>query len=314
MKPRKFDRFGIRHGSLTVLVTALELGSLATPVPANAAPSPAAKGPKASAQGASTPKTGDASAEDGDDSPKPSRVAATTDPPTSVIKEGPPPKLPKASDEYPPPYVAPPETVMLRKERHLTLSAVAGVWLYGLNGVGASTKPGPVWGASGRIDPYRWLGFRLTILRGNQPVTPDYGAFGVPGVQIQQPDYQILHWSIRIEPTWHVTPQFALWAGTGLGWGRAIVPEPSVGDRNWVSKDRACVSVDAQFALGAQYEVVRDWVLLQLDVAGSSLGYQHGSALDAVQAFTPDGHMTHIGGYPNFSHKVQGLFGIGVIL
>jgi hypothetical protein len=154
----------------------------------------------------------------------------------------------------------------------------------------------------------------VTILRGNQPVMPDYGAFSVPATQLEQPDFQVIHWSFRIEPTWHVTSVLALWLGSGLGWGRSIAPEPTVRNRQWVSEDRSSVYVDAQLAVGAKFEILRDWIELNLDLSGSSIGYQHGSALEPVQAFTPDGHMTHIGPYPNFSHKVQGLFGIGVIL
>lgn len=117
-----------------------------------------------------------------------------------------------------------------------------------------------------------------------------------------------------MEPTWHVTNRFSLWAGPGLGWARAIVPEPSIGALNWVSADRSCVYVEGHWAMGAQYEVLRDWLMLGVDLSAAALGYQSGSAHEPVQAFTPDGHMRHIGGYPDFSRKLQALFGVGVIL
>ena len=222
------------------------------------------------------------------------------------------PKPPQPEDQEPRPYVAPVE--LKGKERHLTLSLVAGSWWHSLNGKGASTSVGPVWGVSGRVDPYRWMGVRVTILRGNQPESPDFGGLGLPNIQVRQHDFQIIHWSIRIEPTWHVSPSFSLWAGPGLGWARAIVPESQVGNFNWISADRACVYVEAEWAVGAEYELLRDWLMLGLDLSAGALGYQHGSAHEPVQAFTPDGHLTHIGGYPNFSHKLQALFGVGVIL
>ena len=229
-----------------------------------------------------------------------------------AIPVGPAPKPPRPEDQEPRPYVAPPEPT--GKERHLTLSVVAGTWLHTLNGKGASTSAGPVWGVSGRVDPYRWLGIRVSILRGNQPESPDYGGLGVPNTQISQPDFQIIYWSIRIEPTWHVSRNLSLWAGPGLGWARAIVPEPKVGNSNWITADRACVYVEGQWALGAEYELLRDWLMLSVDLSAGALGYQHGSAHDPIQAFTPEGHMTHVGGYPNFARKYQALFGLGVIL
>ncbi len=232
--------------------------------------------------------------------------------PSGTVETREPPAPPRPDAQEPRPYVAPPEAHS--KDRRLTLSMVAGPWWHGLNGNGVSTKVGPVWGVSGRVDPYRWMALRVTVLRGDQPVVPDYGAMGVPNTQIQQRDFQVIYWSIRMEPTWHVSPVFSLWAGAGLGWARAIVPEPTIGALNWRSADRASVYVEGQWAVGAQYELVRNWLEIGLDLSAGALGYQHGSAHDAIQAFTPDGHMTHVGGYPYFRHKVQALFGVGVIL
>jgi len=326
---------GTRRFALTALATGCLLCSGLLPLLASAAPATgskpttkaAATGSKPTAKAAVTdskagasPSKSAASEGSGDEKadeaePKEnSDASALTKAPPSAIPEGTPPKPPKPEDQALRPYVPPRETVLIGKERHITLSAVAGVWLHGLNGSGASSKAGPVWGVSGRVDPYRWLGIRITVLRGNQPVTPSFGALEVPGAQIEQPDFEIIHWTFRLEPTWHVTPTLALWAGTGFGWARAIAPEPKVGNLNWVTANRACVYVDTQLALGAQYELVRDWVTVALDLSASSLGYQHGTAHEPLQAFTPEGHMTHIGGYPNFAHKVQGLFGLGIIL
>jgi len=223
----------------------------------------------------------------------------------------PPPPAPKADQQEPRPYVRPVE--LPGKERHLTLMAVAGGWHHGFNGNTASSSIGPVWGVSGRVEPYAWLGVRLSILRGNQPVSPDANVFVQPGAQMNQPDFEIIHWSIRMEPTWNVTPDLSLWAGVGLAWARAIVPEART-SLDWRTADRACVYVEGQWALGAQYELVRDWVVLSLDLSAGTLGYQKGSAHEPIQAFTPEGRRMHLGAYPDFSRKVQGLFGIGVIL
>ena len=240
-------------------------------------------------------------------------VKAVHDPvPAVPVATRAPPAPPKPDAQEPRPYVAPPEAYS--KDRRLTLSVVAGPWWHGMNGKGASTQVGPVWGVSGRVEPTRWLGLRVTVLRGNQPVVPDYGAMGAANTQIQQPDFQIIYWSIRMEPTWHVTPTFLLWAGTGLGWARAIVPEPTIGTLNWRTADRACVYVEGQWAVGAAYELVRNWLEIGVDLSVGALSYQHGSAHDPIQAITPEGHMTHVGGYPNLQHKMQALFGVGVIL
>jgi hypothetical protein len=223
-----------------------------------------------------------------------------------------PPPPPKADQQEPRPYVPPVE--LQGKERHVKLIAVAGPWLHGFNGKGASTSIGPVWGASVRLEPYRWLGFRLTLLRGNQPVTPDLGVWGSVDTQVHQPDFKIIHWTMRMEPTWQATKDLLLWAGVGLGWARSIVPEATIGNLGWRSAERACVYVEGQWAMGAQYELIHDWLLVDLDLSTGFLGYQSGTAHETMQAFTPEGHRTHLGGYPDFSHKLQALFGIGVIL
>ena len=226
--------------------------------------------------------------------------------------EAPAPPAPKADQQGPRPYVPPVE--LEGKEHHLTLMGVAGIWHHGFNGNTASSSVGPVWGVSGRVDPYRWLGLRISVLRGNQPVSPDAAAFAQPNAQIKQSDFQFISWTFRLEPTWHATKSLSLWAGVGIGWARAIVPALDTTSLGWVSADRACVYVEGQWALGAQYELIRDWIVLDLDLSTGDLGYQGGSAHDPVQAFTPEGHRTHLGGYPYLSRKTQGLFGIGVIL
>lgn len=227
-------------------------------------------------------------------------------------KEAPPPPEPSADEQYPRPYVAPPAPP--GKERHVALMGVVGLWRHGFDSDSMSSKVGPVWGFAGRVEPYSWLGLRLHILRGNQPATPDAAALGVPQVTLTQSHYEITYWSFRMEPTWRVTSALALWAGVGFGWGRAIVPEVGTGAAAWRSADRACVFLEGQWATGAILEVIPNWLVLDLDLSTGALGYQDGSAHESIQAFTPEGHRTHLPGYPNFSRKVQALFGIGVIL
>ncbi len=302
------------------MLFALSVGVSST-MPAKAAPgSLPASASGSGSSGMNTPNAEAAASESSNKSAestapdrRKSEMSPTSEPvqaPTIPTRPAPPP--PRPDEQEPRPYVAP--VVPLTKEHHLTLFIVAGPWWHGLNGNGVSTRVGPTWGVSGRVEPYRWMGVRITVLRGNQPVTPDYGAWSLPNTQIQQPDFQIIYWSIRMELTWHVNRALSLWAGPGLGWARAIVPEPTIGTLGWRSTDRACVYVEGQWAIGAQYEVLRDWLVLGIDLSASALGYQQGSAHDVMQAFTPDGHMTHVGGYPDFSHKLQALFGIGVIL
>lgn len=138
-------------------------------------------------------------ADEGDDSDVPSASTQgghnvtdsslhTTEVEPAQIPVRPPPKPPRPEDQGPPPYVAPVE--LKTKDRHLVLSVVAGPWWHGLNGQGVSTRVGPVWGVSGRVNPYRWLGIRVSILRGNQPESPDYGALGVSNTQINQPHFK----------------------------------------------------------------------------------------------------------------------------
>jgi hypothetical protein len=254
---------------------------------------------------------------DDDDDAKRDRLKDTiknlqTEPVVGPPREGKPPPSPKPDQQQPRPYVPPVQLV--GKERHITLLGVAGLWQHGFNGNTAETKVGPVWGASGLVEPYPWLGVRVSILRGNQPVTPDSNAFVGQGLHVTQPQFKIIYWSIRVEPRWHVTRDFSLSSGVGLGWARAVVPQPDVANLGWVSANRACVYLEAHWSLGAQYELIRDWLVLDLDLSASDLGYQKGSAHDPLQAFTPDGHRQYVGGYPYFSHKAQALLGVGVIL
>lgn len=317
-KPAKIPVFsGRSHSKLVALLSALAGVMLPITLTQAAPKTEPATASGQNSTGGTAAKNDDDLSEDSGESGQPTKRKSEMSVhseavPIASIPTGTPPAPPRPEDQEPRPYVPPPEPLV--KEHHLTLYAVAGPWWHGVNGSGASTRVGPVWGASARVEPYRWLGLRVTVLRGNQPVSVDMGALGVPNTQIQQPHFQIIHWTLRMEATWHVNQALSLWMGPGLAWARAIVPEPTIGTLNWQSVDRACVYLEGQWAIGAEYEVLRDWLRLGIDLSAGAIGYQSGSAHDSMQAFTPDGHMMHVGGYPDFSRKVQALFGVGVIL
>jgi hypothetical protein len=204
--------------------------------------------------------------------------------------------------------------VLERPERHLVLMPVVGLWQHRFNSSRVTAKVGPVWGLHARIEPWSWMSFRAGVLRGNQPVRIKDGALAAAGTDVYQPPLEILRLEARAEPMVAVGAGVSLYGGVGIGWGRSVVPEPTTKHPDLVSLGRAQVYLDYLLSLGVTYEPIVDWLVVGLDLSAGLLGSQSGSSLTSVQAFSPEGHRTNIGGLPKFSQTYSALLGVGIVL
>ncbi len=206
------------------------------------------------------------------------------------------------------------ESAELPKVRHVALLPTVGVWRHGFRGKEVEAELGPVWGMFARVEPWRFLNVRVGVMRGNQPVRVTAGALGAPELGVDQPPLQILRFVARVEPTLSLAPALDAYLGVGLGWSRSVAPELETTGPRLESAPRTSVALVPELTLGMAYEPIVDWLLITAELGGSWLVSQSGSALGPIQAFSPDGHRTELGGLPRFAECLEVLVGVGLVL
>lgn len=199
-----------------------------------------------------------------------------------------------------------------RPERHVVLMPVVGLWGHTFKNSRYESKPGPVWGLDVVIDPFRFMNVRGSVMRGNQPLSLPSDALSSE-VSSYQPTLELLRMDMRLEPVYHVSDRLSFYAGLGLGWARLTAPEPVTVPRV-VAFQRNSVYVGYEGALGAQFEPIVDWMLVDFSVAASRLANQSGNAYEKVQAFTEDGHRTELSALSRFGMGYRMCLGVGIIL
>lgn len=197
-------------------------------------------------------------------------------------------------------------------ERHVVLMPTVGVWNHPFEQSGWTAKPGPIGGLDVKIEPYRWLAVRASMLRGAQPVEISAGQMSSDAA-VYQPTLKITQLQLRVEPTLRLLTNLQGYVGLGIGWGRMIVPE-AVATPHRHNYERSAVHLGYEGAIGIAYEPRADRIVLDISIAGSLLSSQTGTAYDSAQAFTDAGHRTTIGGLSYFSGAYRAMFGIGFVL
>jgi opacity protein-like surface antigen len=200
-----------------------------------------------------------------------------------------------------------------RPERHVIVMPTVGMWHYPFKQSGWTAKPGPVWGLDVKIEPWRWLGVRASVLRGNQELELDASVPKPAATDFYQPMLEITRLQLRAEPTLQLTNALSTYVGVGVGWGRLVAPEAITTPRLH-TYERTGVHLAYEGALGIAYEPRADLIVLDLSLAGSLLTRETGTAYDPVQAFSDAGHRTTLGGLSHFSYTYRAMFGVGLIL
>jgi opacity protein-like surface antigen len=199
-----------------------------------------------------------------------------------------------------------------RPERHVVLMPVVGVWSHSFRDSDYSAKLGAVYGFEVVLDPFRWLNVRGSVFQGNQPLHVRSDAFAVDA-HVYQPTLDMMRMQLRAEPVWHYSERTSLYLGLGAGWARFTADAPKTTPR-LISFQRSGVYLGCEGAVGASYEPIKDWMVIDISMGASYLSGQTGSIFESTQAFTEDGHRTTLGGLSKFSVGYRFGLGIGIVL
>jgi hypothetical protein len=184
------------------------------------------------------------------------------------------------------------------------------------NGDGVHDSVGVAVGGHARVRVLPWLDARLMARVESAPFTYDDGAFGLPkGTHVEQPGPRRVYLALAAEPTWSPMPRLDLWAGVGIAWGRTTAPTLHVsGSEVAVVPTRAAVFVEVPLSLGVRYELLRNWLVVNLSATVGFPSAQSGSMLESYRTPGKNGTLISVGAFPEPSTSVMGLAGLGVLL
>ncbi len=168
-----------------------------------------------------------------------------------------------------------------------------------------------------RVDIFRWLGVRfIARVEEANDVSFDDGSLGLPrGTDLDQPSLQRVLLGLSIEPTWNVTRKLDLWAGVGANWGRTIADRAAAsGAQSLLLPPRAAVFVEVPFSLGARYELLDDWLVVNACGTLGLLADQSGSMISPYPTPGASGQLVTVGAFPELGTSWTFLVGVGALL
>lgn len=174
---------------------------------------------------------------------------------------------------------------------------------------------GMAYGGFVRVDVLPWLGARISARVETGTVSPRDGFLGIPGVHFPDADVTRPYLSVSAEPTWSPLEQLSLWVGVGVGWGRTSCPPlHSIDADNVLVPSRAGVFVDFPLSIGARYEVIRNWLVLQGSGSVSLLTSQSGSLFEPIRIPDQSGQLATASAFPELGTSFTLLAGVAVLL
>jgi len=181
---------------------------------------------------------------------------------------------------------------------------------------GVSFGLGRTVSAHARVDLRDWLGARLTAQWEWVSVNLSEGALGLPpGTTYTEPDLKRVYLGASLEPTLHATERLALWLGVGIGWGRTTAdPLYTQGAEQVTLPIRSAVFLEVPLSLGLRYEVIPDWLVVNLSGKVGFLSDQSGNLENPYNTPGASGKPVTAGGFPELGTSFGVLAGVGCLL
>lgn len=239
-----------------------------------------------------------------------SGIAAAADPASPSSTTEPPSSMPDRA-------VAQPSNAAIPPARNVEVGGNFGVVSRPAENATVEYSPGMTYGAFARVDILPWLSGRVSARMETGTASPRGGSLGVPGAHFPDADLVRPYLSVSAEPTWSPVERLSLWLGVGVGWGRTACPSLHAIDANAdnvLVPRRAGVFVDFPLSVGARYEVIRNWLVLQASGSVSVLTSQSGSLFKPIRVPDQNGQLATVSAFPELGTSFTLLAGVGVLL
>jgi opacity protein-like surface antigen len=245
-----------------------------------------------------------AQAEEATDAPPPppaemDAVAARPAPPPR------PPSLPALSTTPPPPT------------RHVDIGGGVALIsrLAASSNDGVSYGTGVGFGLSARWSVVSFLRVNLYAARSVHDVHLPSHALGLPG-DPTAPKLTSYSFGLRVAPTLTIGPRARAWVSAGVGWGRLEFGRFQVaqGGGSFTVRERAASFIEFPAGLGASFDVIPNWLAVELETTAALLTSQRGTALEKAQAIDVAGKRVDVGAMPGVAANFVTTLGVAIIL
>lgn len=175
--------------------------------------------------------------------------------------------------------------------------------------------PSPGLALSARLDVFRYFraGAYLLWNAGNMELSP--GSLGLPGDpgEVHVTAYSF---GLRLAPTLPLGPRARAWVSAGVGWGRLELGRFDVvtSSGSFQVRERSASHAELPLGLGASFDVIRNWLAVELEVTGAIYLGERGNSLNPGQAIDPLGRTVRVGRFPRIEATFAQTIGLALLL
>ena len=159
-----------------------------------------------------------------------------------------------------------------------------------------SYRPTLGFGVHARVQVIRYLQVGAYFAGTTHGINFGPGALGVHG-SIDSESLTTLWFGAKLMPTLPLAERVRLWGTLGLGWGRFELPQMTVrepGRQAFIIKGRGNSFVEFPMGFGVSFEVIKNWLSVDVELTGAPMLHKKGTSFVPVQALD-NGHKRTIG-------------------
>lgn len=231
-------------------------------------------------------------------------------------------QAPEATRPARPPLPPAPPQVKLPFDRHIEIGAGAALALRPASDPsGIRYMPALGVDVHARWDIVRWLRFNVYFVSAVHGLRAPRGALGPAGDVTGEeggtaPTVDTLAFGARLAPTLPIGERGRSWIGVGIGYGRfsfdrMTIREPGIAP--YEVRERGLSFAEVPLSLGASYDVIRDWLTIEVEISAAVAVGQDGTATSDAQAIRA-GSRQNIGPLPTIDASVAQTIGLSLIL
>jgi hypothetical protein len=167
-----------------------------------------------------------------------------------------------------------------------------------------------------RWDIVRYLRANLYALRSARDVDLPPGALGLPGDPGIVPMYTY-SFGLKLAPTLPLGARARTWFAVGAGWGRLELGRFNVAapGGSFQVRERSASFVELPFSLGTSFDLIPNWLTIELEATAALHVGQRGEALrDGAQAIDASGRRVSVGPFPEIAASFVQTLGLSLVL
>jgi hypothetical protein len=120
----------------------------------------------------------------------------------------------------------------------------------------------------------------------------------------------------RIAPTLPLSERARSWVSIGIGYGRFDFPKMWIPEAlgSYPVRERAMSFVEFPVGIGTSFDIIRNWLAIELEITAAIALGQEGESVRSAQAIDAAGHKRSIGGLPLIDASIVQTLGLSLIL